>query len=394
MKIFIYCQHVLGLGHYFRTLELCRALNRHEIVLVSGGPPVQAKLSPTIREVRLPQLMMDQDFSTLLAGDDASPVDTIKKKRRQMLFGLYKQEKPDVLLVVLYPFGRRAFAFEIDPLLKGIRKHILPPALVVCSLRDILVGRKKNYQASYESKVVNALNQLFDALLIHADPNLIRLDRTFGSLADINIPQIYTGYVAPAPPPNARRKMRARLALSEKDKLIVASLGGGRVGEKLLKAVVRAFTLLDRSAARRLIMFTGPFMDEKTFAQLQDDASEYIQINRFSPDFISYLAAADLSVSMGGYNTCMNILATRVPSLVWPFSQNHEQHIRAERLAEMGVLATLKLEDLEPWHLAARMEQMLSDFERSSHHLDLNGAANAAQWLQKRVAGEKKASIK
>ncbi len=37
MKILVYCQHVLGVGHFFRTLEICRALAGHDVVLVSGA---------------------------------------------------------------------------------------------------------------------------------------------------------------------------------------------------------------------------------------------------------------------------------------------------------------------------------------------------------------------
>ena len=44
MKIVYYCQHVLGLGHFFRTLEICRALEGHEVILVSGGPRLDAAL--------------------------------------------------------------------------------------------------------------------------------------------------------------------------------------------------------------------------------------------------------------------------------------------------------------------------------------------------------------
>ena len=41
MKIVCYCQHVLGIGHFHRSLELCKALaQHHETVMVLGGPDV------------------------------------------------------------------------------------------------------------------------------------------------------------------------------------------------------------------------------------------------------------------------------------------------------------------------------------------------------------------
>lgn len=387
MKILVYCQHVLGLGHYFRTLEICRAFDRHEVVIIAGGPPIDAPLPDHVREIRLPQLRMDRQFSGLLTDKGDLSVAQVKKNRRQTLFGLYKQEAPDVLFIELYPFGRRAFSFEIDPLLKGIHKNILKSSMVICSLRDILVDRKK-YQTSYESKVLALLNQYFDALLVHADPLLLKLDKTFKRAKDISIPIVYTGFVTPAPRPDARTVLRKRLKLDKSDKLILASLGGGKVGEALLPAVITAFQEMAVSKQDRLCVFTGPFMKQTEFERIKRFSNEHVQVERFTSEFISYLAAADLSVSMAGYNTCMNILSSRVPALVWPFSQNWEQRMRADRLAEMGALKVLEDKDLEPMRLAARMEKMLSQPQPSTHPIDLAGAANTALWLQEWVGGK------
>lgn len=382
MKILIYCQHVLGLGHYFRTLEICRALNQHEITIIAGGPPIDTVIPNHVREIRLPPLRMDSNFNGLLAENTAISVDQMKKHRRQMLFGLYKSEAPDLLITELYPFGRRAFAFEIDPLLKGIHTGILKPAVVVCSLRDILVGRRK-YTPAYESKVVNLLNRYYDALLIHADPLLLKLDRTFSRLNDLTIPAVYTGFVTPQPPPRARQTIRRQLNIDENERLIVASLGGGRVGEPLLNAVIQAVLQIKNERPVSLAAFTGPFMPPEVYEGLKQYAGGPIRVERFSSDFLSYLAAADLSVSMAGYNTCMNILSARVPALVWPFSQNREQRIRAERLAEIGALEVLHDDDLAPKRLSAIMNESLSHNRRACRPVDIAGAEKTAQWIQR-----------
>jgi len=83
MKIILYCQHVLGVGHFFRSLEICRALKGHEVILVSGGTPVDTPLPDHVREVRLPELMMDPDFKNLYTGDNDRSMDRIKKERRE-----------------------------------------------------------------------------------------------------------------------------------------------------------------------------------------------------------------------------------------------------------------------------------------------------------------------
>jgi predicted glycosyltransferase len=77
----------------------------------------------------------------------------------------------------------------------------------------------------------------------------------------------------------------------------------------------------------------------------------------------------------------MNILATGVPALVWPFPQNREQRLRAGRLAKEGVLKIIEDENLRPDRLAGLMDQMLAASTRLVGKLDLDGAANTAKWI-------------
>jgi predicted glycosyltransferase len=379
MKILFYCQHVLGIGHLFRSLAICRALAPHPVTLVTGGSRVDVPLPPNVREAALPPLMMDADFSRLYdAAGEASP-EVVKDRRRRLLFELVAQTAPETVVVELYPFGRKAFAFELDPVLQAIRTGDLPPARVVCSLRDILV--EKADPAAYEARVLDRLGRFFDAVLIHADPTVVCLEETFGRSAEIPVPQVYTGFVAPRPDPGARRRVRRRLGLGPEEKLIVASAGGGSVGGELLEAVAAAFGRLPRRAGCRLQIFSGPFLGAATFDRLQSLVGEGGRIERFSPDFLSYLAAADLSVSMAGYNTSMNILATGVPALVWPFPQNREQGLRATRLAGRGALEVLTAADLRPDVLAERMRRRLDAGPAATGGIDLEGAAAAATWL-------------
>jgi len=382
MKIIQYCQHVLGIGHLFRSLEICRALSDHEVVLVTGGPRVETKLPVHVREFCLPDLQMNREFKGLYSSRKNTPLDLIKAQRQKQLFELFKKEQPDVFLVELYPFGRKAFRFELDPVLQAIADKKLPDCRVVCSVRDILV--EKEDAAKHEARAVDTLNRYFKAVLVHADPRLAQISETFTRFAEIKIPVIYTGYIARRPAPNAGTNLRRRLQFGREEFLIVASAGGGNVGAPLLEPVICAFDRLQLKNRAYLKVFTGPYLEQGEFSRLQRLAGNGVEINKFSSDFLSYMAAADLSVSMGGYNTTMNILATGVPALVWPFPQNREQRMRAERLEEMGILKVIPDEGLEPDRLADMMARVLSAADRLPAGIDLNGAAHTAAWIENR----------
>jgi predicted glycosyltransferase len=242
---------------------------------------------------------------------------------------------------------------------------------------------EKKDHVRHEAKVVQTLNRYFDRVLVHADPDLVEIRETFGPFDEISIPVDYTGYIAPQPSADAGPRIRKQMDMDDGETLVVASAGGGNVGARLLAAVIRAFARLKRDNCR-LQVFTGPFMDLRDFDDLRKMAPAKAQVDRFTADFVSFLAAADLSVSMGGYNTTMNILATRVPALLWPFTVNREQGLRARRLADRGLLTVLQDADLQPERLAALMDQQLNQPTRPDVRLNLDGAANTARCIETR----------
>jgi predicted glycosyltransferase len=78
----------------------------------------------------------------------------------------------------------------------------------------------------------------------------------------------------------------------------------------------------------------------------------------------------------------MNILATQVPALVWPFPQNREQRLRATRLAGLGWMQILEQRDLKPERMATLIEDRLQRPPQPVKPVNLNGAAGTAEWLE------------
>ena len=380
MKIVLYCQNLVGVGHYLRSLEICQALKGHEVFFVTGGPPIDILPPNHVQEVRLPGLTMDFGFKNLISADKDLSVDQVKKVRQRRIMDLFEKESPAIFIVELFPFGRSAFNFELEPVFKGVRSGDFSTSHVVCSLRDILV--EKRDPVAYEQRVVGVLNSYFDALLVHSDPSLIKLHETFSRVDDITVPIVYTGFITPKPSPDARSRLRKELGLHDNDKLVVASSGGGKVGFRLLETVAHAFRLMEKEGPIHLIVFTGPFIKNEAFERLQALSIDRMQVFRFTPDFVSYLAAADLSVSMAGYNTCMNILSAGVRALVWPYARNREQGLRADLLSRMDALTVIKENDLQPVRLAALMDRALAGKSKPGLSINLEGAEYTASWLQ------------
>lgn len=381
MKTVYYCQHVLGIGHFHRSLEICRAIAATgPVSLILGGPPVQ--FDTTGLEVfHLPGLKMDPDFNNLIPCDPATSLVETKTLREKKLYDFFFSEKPDVFITELYPFGRKAFRFELDPILGAIKNGTLSPCKILCSVRDILVEKKTGHE-KFESRVVNTLNRYFDGILIHSDPAIIRLDQTFSRFADIAVPCYYTGFVSKRSRTTSGDAIREELGIASGEKLIVASIGGGSVGGELLEKTIAACRILEQSSMKiHLQLFGGPYCPEELYRKIANQCSERFYLNRFTDRFVDWLRAADLSISMAGYNSCMDLAATGVPALVHPFRQNREQHLRAVAFALKLPITVLHDHDLTPDVLAKEIRNKLK-VRRSTSDINLRGAEETAQLVR------------
>ena len=135
-----HCQHSLGLGHLARSLALADALTARLPRRAAQRRPLPdgVRGAGRRRARPLPPLSMGTD-GVLVNPQDDRPVEAVQDARRAQLLQLHDAVRPDVVLVELFPFGRRSFKGELLPLLearaRGRRRR------VACSLRDILVGR-------------------------------------------------------------------------------------------------------------------------------------------------------------------------------------------------------------------------------------------------------------
>lgn len=384
-KIMFYCQHLAGMGHLVRSTEIIRSLiEDFEVCFINGGQIVSGfELPPAVEVVSLPTLRMEH--TELKVVDSSQNLEEAKESRKNKLLTVFEQFQPDCLVTEIFPFSKHTLAFELIPLLECVQ--LSGRATVVCSLRDIIMTQEMTIsaRAKRQEKVCNLINQYYDLVLFHADPKLQRLEECFSRAKDLNCEVYYTGFVVQSPPEMAPTD-EDTASLNREEPMIVASVGGGKHGYELLRAIVEASLMLEKSLPHRIHAFTGPFMAEEEFLQLQKAAAgkNNITIRRYTSQLMEYMNKAELSVSMGGYNTVMNILKTGVRSLVFPSpseDQSTEQRIRSEKLEKLGVLEILRPGDLAPAELAQKIIAYLNK-KPALNSFDLQGAQKASLRLK------------
>ena len=372
--VLFYVQHLLGIGHLQRALRIAEALAQNGIVvtLVSGGAPVTLPRDSSIRFVQLtPVRARDARFE--LVDNAGRPIDNaLRQGRRAALLAAFAAARPNTVILEGFPFARRAFRFELEPLIAAIRTAQPRPRLL-CSVRDIVVMRD---DPERHREIVERVRRDFDAVLVHGDSAFIPFDASFPATPDIANRLVYTGYVSP--PAASIDAPGSATAISGRDEVVV-SAGGGAAGHALLKAALAA----RRSGCLASLpwrLLTGTNLPEADFAALCAEAPEGVAVERFRHNFVGLLQTCRVSVSQAGYNTVLDILAARARAVVVPFAAEREteQLVRAERLAGLGAVELVRESELSPESLAAAIERAALR-EPAAVSLDTDGAARSAR---------------
>jgi predicted glycosyltransferase len=390
-RVLLYVQHLLGIGHLKRAMTLARALAGEglEVTVASGGFEVPELAIDGVRIVQLPPVRAaDMTFKNLVGATGAPIDDRWKQQRRDALLALYGDVDPHVLLIELFPFGRRQMRFELLPLLDMATSRgstlMKQRPLIVSSVRD--VGAAGQQDPSRQQMTLDLVDRYIDRVLVHSDPELIRFERTFPNSEQVARKLHYTGFVV-------ERAVRVASGSDAGRDEVIVSAGGGAVGRDLLETALRArlASKLENRTWRVLMGINAPAEDTAMIEALaRQIGGGHVVVERARDDFTTLLANCAVSVSQAGYNTTMEILDAGARAVLVPFAggAETEQALRATVLAENGRVHVVDESALTPETLAAAIDRAALEPRPKRSAIDLGGAKRSAklvgQWIAER----------
>jgi len=342
-----------------------------EVTIVSGGEPVAVLDRAGFDLVQLPPLRAtDRNFRGLVDERGDAADDAYLARRRRTLLETFDSVKPAILLIEMFPFGRRALRGELLPLIERAKAQ---GAQAICSVRDILVEK---HRPEREAEMVETARRWFDAILVHGDPDFIAFDATFARARELADLIRYTGYVVEDVSTSGAQGTGE----------VIVSAGSSATGELLLRTALaaREHTSL-KNATWRLL--AGQGLPEAVFEELVETAGPGVIVERARPDFTTLLANCALSISQGGYNTVMEVLATGARAVLVPYAGGHEteQTLRAKLLAERGLVRQIPENDLSVSTLVNAIEIASMDGPSGQLRIDRSGAQKSAEFLASRL---------
>ena len=373
-RIQIHSHDSFGLGHLRRSMTLAEALRAEfpEVsVLISTGSPCATSFGtpPGIDIVKLPSVTKDAGGRYVprsLGGE----LDPLLRLRREILGQLQRSYAPDVLIVDHQVLG---LGEELDVVLREARAQ---GTRTILGVRDIIDTPEVVLREWSRPRALQALRHEYDRLCVYGDARVFDPRREYALPQDIAARLELVGYVA-RPAPTRPSGPRARSVL--------VTVGGGEDGGVRIETFLDALELGAVDFDSTVVL--GPLLDPERARSLKRRArdAERVHLQLFHADLPHLLAGSDAVVGMAGYNTTVEVLQSRVPAVLCPRSfPRREQLLRAERLAELGLVECLP--NPSAGELRRCLDRLLEAGPSQSPRPAMDGCARLAQVVRELVA--------
>ena len=375
-RLLLYSHDTYGLGHLRRNMLIAQDLLEHlrglQVVLLSGSPVAERFERPRgLSIVALPPVVKT-GVDEYGARDGRLSFSIVRRARAAIIADVARRFEPDVFLVDHAPQGMKG---ELLPTFETLRRFS-PATRIVLGLRDIVDDPLVVRRAWTEQGVLATLAAVYDRIAVYGSRDLVDV-RPYGIPSAALDRVTYCGYLGR---PRDRAGTATFSAGQPTDDFVLGAAGGGGDGAEVLLATLRAAEGLDLSS----LLVSGTLMgaDERQALEAAVAASRRGHLAEFVPGLEGLMRAARVVVTMGGYNSTLEAVASGTPTIVvprmWP---RREQYLRARLFASHGLLRTVDPGPGLDARLARTLREALAGPRAAGGALDAEGLARLRDML-------------
>lgn len=359
-RALFYSHDTVGLGHLRRTLLISEGLQARlgdlSTLILTGSPMAHGFRTPPDSDyVKLPSVrkLGNERYHPRAAGLD---FEELLQLRQDLILSTVRHFEPDFLFVDNVPMGMKG---ELLTTLRWLRES-RPRTRILLVLRDIV--DEPGYLVPFwrRSGTLEALDLYYDRIFICGSPCVFDPIRSYRLPRSVAAKTRFGGYLPRHVSDSAVRRIRRRFDCESRP-LVLVTVGGGVDGGRLVRTYLDALPDIARHETVATVVITGPEMSAAEMEAIREHgADDDVIFEDFTPELTAYMKAADLVVSMAGYNTINEIASLRKRAVVVPrIYPRREQLIRAQRMADLGVVDAIHPEELSPRLLAAKAVEAL-----------------------------------
>jgi len=382
-RILIYSHDTFGLGHLRRCRAIAHSLvdadSSLSVLILSGSPIIGSfDFRSRVDFVRIPGVikLRNGEYVSLNLHIDIEETLAMRSSIIRHTADIFD---PDILIVDKEPLGLRG---EVRPTLDLLRARGTP---LILGLRDVM-DDPSALETEWERKnAIPALSEYYNEIWVYGLPQICDPLAGLKLPASVRRRMVYTGYL--------RRHAPVAVATPQLTDLpdggfLLVTAGGGGDGDGLIDWVLAAYEH-DPGGLPPVLLVFGPFMlpDHQTAFAARAAPLSKVQAITFDVRLENLMARAAGVVAMGGYNTFCEILSFDKPALIVPRTAPRlEQYIRAQRAAELGLVAVLPDEaGRDPRTMAAALLHLMQQQAPSAVVVPglLDGMASVNRLTQK-----------
>lgn len=382
----MYCHDTYGLGHIRRTMAIAEHLRSRNVnILILTGSPIVGRFAfpEQIDFVRIPGMIKKTNEEYLPMSIKINPRHALDI-RKNIITATAKTFQPQLFIVDKEPLGLRK---EVLPTLQWLRR-CLPRTRSVLGLRDVMDEGAAVQQDWQKKGVYETLETLYSEIWVYG------IREYYDPIQEYNIPEsisrkmCFTGYIQrKVPDAKSVQEVRKEQGVGDDQKLVVVTAGGGGDGYPMMDAYLTMLESETGPTPFKSVLITGPFMPVNERKIVNRRGKQLgVRTYRFYRWMEKMLAAADLVVGMGGYNTVCEILSQRTPCLIIPReTPRKEQLIRAQVLNERNLVNFIPWPSYTPESLRKKIYGILQNpdiHQKGIEDFQMTGLAVMSQRLE------------
>lgn len=339
IRVLMYSHDSQGLGHVRRNLaiahHIAKTIPNVSGLLLSGLAPSHLFPLPAGFDwVAVPGISKGENgYQARNLNEETS---RLIELRSAIISATLLSFQPDIVVVDRHIFG--VWQELKAPLIALKQSH--PDTHIVLGMREILDSPEVALAEWDRLGDIDIVYDLIDAIWVYGDKH-VHDPVVSGEIPLALADKVkFTGYLSKG------RNITDRNSDIAAKPFILTTVGGGEDGFGLARIAVDIAV----PAGHQHVVVAGPQLDENQFELLTRAAENRpeVKVIKSWPGLASQIDRASAVISMGGYNTIAEILATDTPAMIVPREVPRlEQLIRARSLATVGMVEYTRMKDLE-----------------------------------------------
>ncbi len=389
-NILMYSHDTYGLGHIRRTMAIAEQLRNEDTnILILTGSPIAGSLTfpRNVDYVRIPGMIKkakDEYFPLTIRIDPRQAMEI----RQSIIMATVTTFRPDLFIVDKEPQGLKK---EVVPALEWIRAN-LKNTRTVLGLRDIMDDSVTIRSDWVEKGVYATIEDLYSEVWVYGEKDIYDVVAEYDIPDSVSEKLYFTGYIPrKVPDLEAIEQLRLSLNIMRNENLVTVTIGGGGDGFLVLDEYLKMLETMKAQSFLppfQSLLVTGPFLSKDAKEAIMGRACQLgIHFFEFFSDMETLIAASDMVVCMGGYNTICEVINSNTISLVIPReTPRKEQFIRASLFSRRNLINYIQWYEVNESVLKKRILNMLEnkdDYTRAMANFQMNGITTICERISR-----------